>query len=160
TTVHADRRFVDNGRVVCSAGIAAGIDMSLHVVGRLLGQEIAEKTARQMEYPYTTASRSLGGWSASRGDRRGPCRGASGGGRGVAFPMPEGRDMNLAIFDIDGTLTESVAVDERCFVQAFREVLAIGRINTNWLDYPFQTDSGLALEICRRHLGREPGGAE
>jgi transcriptional regulator GlxA family with amidase domain len=52
TTVHADRRFVDNGRVVCSAGIAAGIDMSLHVVSRLLGREVAEKTARQMEYPW------------------------------------------------------------------------------------------------------------
>ena len=52
TTVHADRRFVDNGRVVCSAGIAAGIDMSLHVVARLLGSEVAEKTARQMEYPW------------------------------------------------------------------------------------------------------------
>jgi transcriptional regulator GlxA family with amidase domain len=52
TMVHADRRFVDNGRVVCSAGIAAGIDMSLHVVGRLLGREMAEKTARQMEYPW------------------------------------------------------------------------------------------------------------
>ncbi len=38
TTVHADRRFVDNWRVVCSAGIAAGIDMCLHVVGRLLGE--------------------------------------------------------------------------------------------------------------------------
>jgi putative intracellular protease/amidase len=48
TTVHADRRFVDNGLVVCSAGIAAGIDMSLHVVGRLLRREVAEKTARQM----------------------------------------------------------------------------------------------------------------
>jgi transcriptional regulator GlxA family with amidase domain len=52
TIVHADRRFVDNGKVVCSAGIAAGIDMSLHVVGRLLGLEVAEKTARQMEYPW------------------------------------------------------------------------------------------------------------
>lgn len=51
-TVYADRRFVDNGRVVCSAGIAAGIDMSLHVVGRVLGEEIAGKTAKQMEYPW------------------------------------------------------------------------------------------------------------
>ena len=51
TIVHA-RRFVDNGRVVCSAGIAAGIDMTLHVVSRLLGREVAEKTARQMEYPW------------------------------------------------------------------------------------------------------------
>ena len=49
TMVHTARRFVDNGRVVCPAGIAAGIHMSLHVVGRLLGQEVAEKTARQME---------------------------------------------------------------------------------------------------------------
>ena len=51
--VHADRRFVDNGRVICSAGIAAGIDMSLHVVSRLLGDEVAEKSARQMEYPWS-----------------------------------------------------------------------------------------------------------
>jgi len=51
TTVHADHRVVDNGRVVCSAGIAAGIDMSLHVVGRLLGPAVADQTARYMEYP-------------------------------------------------------------------------------------------------------------
>jgi transcriptional regulator GlxA family with amidase domain len=52
TTVHSDRRFVDNGRVICSAGIAAGIDMSLHVVEKLLGDNIATKTAKQMEYPW------------------------------------------------------------------------------------------------------------
>ncbi len=56
TTVQADRRFVDNGRVVCSAGIAAGIDMSLHVVSRLLGREVADKTARQMDYPWSGES--------------------------------------------------------------------------------------------------------
>jgi transcriptional regulator GlxA family with amidase domain len=50
--VPAHRRLVDNGRVVCSGGIAAGIDLSLHVVARLLGQEVAEKAARQMEYPW------------------------------------------------------------------------------------------------------------
>jgi transcriptional regulator GlxA family with amidase domain len=52
TTVHSDRRFVDNGRVICSAGITAGIDMSLHVVGKLLGVEVARQTTRQMEYPW------------------------------------------------------------------------------------------------------------
>ena len=56
TIVPAARRFVDNGRVVCSAGIAAGIDMSLHVVSRLLGREVAVKTARQMEYPWSGES--------------------------------------------------------------------------------------------------------
>jgi transcriptional regulator GlxA family with amidase domain len=50
--IHTDRRFVDNGRIICSAGIAAGIDMSLHVVGKLLGDEVAVKTATQMEYPW------------------------------------------------------------------------------------------------------------
>jgi transcriptional regulator GlxA family with amidase domain len=46
-------RFVDNGPVITSGGIAAGIDMSLHVVGRLLGTEVAAETARYMEYPWS-----------------------------------------------------------------------------------------------------------
>lgn len=54
-TVHEDRRFVDNGKIITSAGIAAGIDMSLHVVERLLGTDIAEATARHMEYPWKTS---------------------------------------------------------------------------------------------------------
>ena len=52
TEVLADRRFVDNGRVITSAGISAGIDMSLYVVGRLFGEQCAVKTARYMEYRY------------------------------------------------------------------------------------------------------------
>lgn len=52
TTVHAIRRVVDNGRVICSAGIAAGIDMSLHVVERLLGAQVAIKATQHMEYPW------------------------------------------------------------------------------------------------------------
>ena len=51
-TVHEDRRFVDNGKVITSAGIAAGIDMSLHVVERLLGTDVALATARHMEYQW------------------------------------------------------------------------------------------------------------
>lgn len=51
-TVHEDRRFVDTGKVVTSAGIAAGIDMSLHIVKRLQGEEAAEAVAKQMEYPW------------------------------------------------------------------------------------------------------------
>ena len=43
-------RYVDNGHIITSAGISAGIDMSLHVVGRLLGEAAARATARQMEY--------------------------------------------------------------------------------------------------------------
>ncbi|MBX9788039.1 MAG: DJ-1/PfpI family protein [Pirellulales bacterium] len=52
TTVRPERRFVDNGRIITSAGISAGIDMALHVVGRLIGQEAARDTARYMEYDW------------------------------------------------------------------------------------------------------------
>lgn len=45
-------RFVDNGKLITSAGISAGIDMSFHVVGRLLGDDVATATARQMEYEW------------------------------------------------------------------------------------------------------------
>jgi transcriptional regulator GlxA family with amidase domain len=51
-TVHGDRRFVDNGRVACSAGMAAGIDINMYIVSRLLGKKVARKTAGQMVYPY------------------------------------------------------------------------------------------------------------
>lgn len=44
--------WVDQGDVVTSAGISAGIDMSLHLVRRLLGREMALATARQMEYQW------------------------------------------------------------------------------------------------------------
>jgi len=53
TSVRTDTRFVDNGRVITSGGIAAGIDMALHVVGRLCGNDVAAETARHMEYPWT-----------------------------------------------------------------------------------------------------------
>ena len=52
TRVHRDRRIVDNGHVVTSAGISAGIDASLHVVARLLGHHVAAETATYMEYDW------------------------------------------------------------------------------------------------------------
>jgi transcriptional regulator GlxA family with amidase domain len=45
-----DARFTDNGRVCTSAGISAGIDLALHVVGRLRGQEAVDTTVREMDY--------------------------------------------------------------------------------------------------------------
>lgn len=47
--------FVDEGEIVTSAGISAGIDMSLHLVARLLGENAAIETARQMQYDRRTA---------------------------------------------------------------------------------------------------------
>ncbi len=45
-------RWVDEGAVVTSGGISAGIDMSLHLVARLLGEPLAVATARQMEFEW------------------------------------------------------------------------------------------------------------
>ncbi len=51
-TVEYEKRVVEHGAVITSAGISAGIDMSLKVVARHCGQDIARATARHMEYPY------------------------------------------------------------------------------------------------------------
>jgi transcriptional regulator GlxA family with amidase domain len=55
--VQTDKRWVDEGSVVTSAGISAGIDMSLHLVERLAGRELASKTARQMEFIWSENSK-------------------------------------------------------------------------------------------------------
>jgi len=48
--VRADERFVDDGDIVTSAGISAGIDMALHLVGRLAGIERARQVRRGIQY--------------------------------------------------------------------------------------------------------------
>jgi transcriptional regulator GlxA family with amidase domain len=50
--VEAETRFIDDGDLVTSAGISAGIDMSLHLVRRLTSPELANGTARQMDYAW------------------------------------------------------------------------------------------------------------
>lgn len=45
-----EERFTDNGKICTSAGISAGIDLSLHLVERLLGKDVANTTANYMEY--------------------------------------------------------------------------------------------------------------
>jgi len=41
TEVRPQERVVDNGKIILAAGISAGIDMSLYVVAKLLGQDKA-----------------------------------------------------------------------------------------------------------------------
>jgi len=52
TTIQANKRIIDNGRIIVSAGISAGIDMSLYVVAKLLGKGQALDTAQYMEYDW------------------------------------------------------------------------------------------------------------
>ncbi len=53
--VFEDQRWIDQGDIATSAGISAGIDMSLHLVARLEGEKLAVRTARQMDYAWQRA---------------------------------------------------------------------------------------------------------
>lgn len=46
-------RWVDEGNLVTSGGISAGIDMSLHLISKLHSHDLAKKTARQMDFSWT-----------------------------------------------------------------------------------------------------------
>lgn len=48
--VQREVKFVDEGNIITSGGISAGINMSFHIVKRLLGSEVAQNTAKIMEY--------------------------------------------------------------------------------------------------------------
>jgi len=47
-----DVRYVDNGRIITSAGVQAGMDMALHVIARLHGEAVARQTAAYIEYVW------------------------------------------------------------------------------------------------------------
>jgi putative intracellular protease/amidase len=61
--VKRGRRFVDNGQVITTAGISAGIDGSLHVVARLLGRRVADDVATYMEYHWSPEASLAGDYS-------------------------------------------------------------------------------------------------
>lgn len=68
--------------------------------------------------------------------------------------------MKLAIFDIDGTLTNTNSVDDGCFVKALSEAHAITGINTDWATYLHTTDSGITQQIFQEKFGRDPASPE
>jgi len=55
-TVAYDQHVVEDGRLLTSAGISAGIDMALKAVARCCGETVARATAKHMEYPYPDAN--------------------------------------------------------------------------------------------------------
>jgi transcriptional regulator GlxA family with amidase domain len=54
--VQQGRRFIDNGKVITTAGVSAGIDGALHLVARTLGRYVADRTAEYMEYAWAPQS--------------------------------------------------------------------------------------------------------
>ena len=56
-TVEDTLHVVEDGHVLTSAGISAGIDMALRVVTRYFGDAVGRATARHMEYPFPDDNR-------------------------------------------------------------------------------------------------------
>ena len=56
TKVVYDQRFVDNGKIITTGGLSAGIDGALHVVARMLGNGVAQEVALSEEYDWRPKS--------------------------------------------------------------------------------------------------------
>jgi transcriptional regulator GlxA family with amidase domain len=56
-TVEDKLHVVEDGQLLTSAGISAGIDMALLVVARSFGEAVGRATARHMEYPFPDDNR-------------------------------------------------------------------------------------------------------
>jgi len=52
TRVVYDRRYVDNGKILTTAGLSSGIDGAIHLVSKLRGLGFAQSVALEMEYPW------------------------------------------------------------------------------------------------------------
>jgi phosphoglycolate phosphatase-like HAD superfamily hydrolase len=62
--------------------------------------------------------------------------------------------VHLVVFDIDGTLTRTGAIDEVCYVAAVSEVLSIPDMDTDWTHYPHVTDSAILRQVVQLSLDR------
>lgn len=68
--------------------------------------------------------------------------------------------MQLVMFDIDGTLTESNDLDDQSYMQALYEVFGFTEVSTDWTSYSHATDACILKEVCQQKLGRIPSLAE
>ncbi|MES3034932.1 MAG: HAD family hydrolase [Gemmatimonadota bacterium] len=67
--------------------------------------------------------------------------------------------MNLALFDIDGTLLDNTATEDACFVHALQTGLGLDNIDLDWSTYQHVTDHGIACEAYQRATGSLPSPA-
>ena len=51
--VQRNIKYVDEDSIITAGGISAGINMSFHIVSKLLGTQVAQATAKRMEYDLT-----------------------------------------------------------------------------------------------------------
>lgn len=96
TEVVSDRRFVDNGKVITTAGLSSGIDGALHVVSRVSGPGRAQMAALNMEYDWKPDGRYARARFAD-----GPIRRLFGRGLALPLPPPEQAEVSSTAGDVD-----------------------------------------------------------
>ena len=91
TKVVYDRRYVDNGKIITTAGLSARIDGALHLVSKVLGMGPAQSVALNLEYPWDPQ----GGYArASLADRFLP--------DGLAYAKPNLKGAKARMVSTDG----------------------------------------------------------
>lgn len=65
--------------------------------------------------------------------------------------------MHLVVFDVDGTLLQSVGIDNDCFVAAVQEAWGLREFSTDWASYSDATDQAIASDLYRLQFGEAPG---
>ncbi|MHC4937963.1 MAG: outer membrane protein transport protein [Planctomycetota bacterium] len=68
--------------------------------------------------------------------------------------------LNLAIFDIDGTLTRTVGLCDELYAAAIAGVAGVEHVELDWGLHPDATDTGGAAAHFRRETGRDPDESE
>lgn len=68
--------------------------------------------------------------------------------------------MNFIIFDIDGTLTNTMPVEDKCFFRAFELTFGLDITDQDWADFQNVTDWGITEEIMENNLNRKPSDLE
>ncbi len=68
--------------------------------------------------------------------------------------------MRVILFDVDGTLTDTMDVDTRCFLQAFVDVCGFSDVDPDWSRYRNATDAGIYQEVFESRRRRAPTPSE
>jgi phosphoglycolate phosphatase-like HAD superfamily hydrolase len=63
--------------------------------------------------------------------------------------------VNLAVFDIDGTLIRPNRVEDACFIEALEHCFGFSEVSADWTIYRNVTDHGIVSEVCWNRWGRE-----
>ena len=69
-------------------------------------------------------------------------------------------DRTLVVFDLDGTIADTAAVDEECFVRAAAATLDLRGMSSDWTAYEHCTDAGILAQACAARHGRPPTPAQ